>query len=63
MMLKPPKVSSKTLAIIHETISGLHKAGVLDRETMCEFDAGCLAPVEKLTPEDIRALRERERIS
>lgn len=58
-----PKAPSKTLAIIHETMSGLHKAGVLDRGTMRKFDAGCLAPVEKLTPDDIKALRERERIS
>ena len=57
------KASSKTLAIIHETMSGLHKAGVIDRETMRHFDAGCLVPVEKLAPEDIRALREREQIS
>ncbi len=58
-----PKAPSKTLAIIHETMSGLHKAGVIDRETMRHFDAGCLAPVERLAPDDIRALRERERIS
>lgn len=63
MTQKAPRAPSKTLAIIHETMTGLHKAGVLDRATMREFDAGCLAPVEKLTPEDIRALRERERIS
>lgn len=63
MTQKAPRAPSKTLAIIHETMTGLHKAGVLDRATMRKFDAGCLAPVEKLTPEDIRALRERERIS
>jgi len=63
MTQKALRAPSKTLAIIHETMSGLHKAGVLDRETMREFDAGCLAPVEKLAPDDIKALRERERIS
>jgi putative transcriptional regulator len=63
MMLRRPKAATRTLAILHETMSGLHKAGVLDRETMREFDAGCLAPVEKLEPDAIKALRERERIS
>lgn len=63
-MTKPSaKAPSRTLAIIHETMSGLHKAGLIDRATMRHFDAGCLAPVEKMAPEDIRALREREHIS
>lgn len=57
------KARSKTLAIIHETVSGLHKAGVFDRETMREFDVLCLAPIEKFSPEDIRALRESEHVS
>ncbi len=30
---------------------------------MREFDALCLTPVESLTPDEIRALREREQVS
>jgi putative transcriptional regulator len=30
---------------------------------MREFDALCLTPVERLTAEEIRALREREQVS
>jgi len=48
------------MASIHETAEGLHAAGVMDKQTMRKFDDACLPPVRPLTPEDIRALRERE---
>jgi putative transcriptional regulator len=48
------------MASIHETVEGLHAAGVLDRKTLRRFDAACLTPVRPMTPADIRALRERE---
>lgn len=34
------------LDAVHETAKGLHKAGVMDRQTMREFDALCLPPVK-----------------
>jgi putative transcriptional regulator len=48
------------MASIHETAEGLHAAGVMDKLTMRKFDDACLTPVLTLTPDDIRALRERE---
>jgi putative transcriptional regulator len=51
------------LASVHETAAGLHKAGVIDKATMREFDALCLTPVEQLSPDQIRAIREREQVS
>ncbi len=51
---------SRPMASVHETAEGLHKAGLLDKQTMREFDAACLTPVRPLTPAQIRALRERE---
>ena len=51
------------LSTVHKTASGLHKAGVIDIETMHEFDAMCLTPVEPMKPNDIRALRVREQVS
>ena len=57
------KAESGILASVHKTASGLHKAGLVDKATMPEFDALCLTPVEPLTPEEIRALREREQVS
>jgi len=46
---------SEILASIHETAEGLHSAGVMDEQTMREFDALCLTPVQPLAPEAIPA--------
>jgi putative transcriptional regulator len=48
---------------MRETVAGLHRAGVVDKATMREFDALCLTPVAPMSPEEIRALREREQVS
>ena len=60
---KAMKRQSRILANVHKTATGLHKAGVIDKATMREFDALCLTPVEQLSPAEIRALREREQVS
>ena len=54
---------SDALASIHETMEALHEVGAIDKQTMREFDETCLTPVELLSPEAIRALREREHLS
>lgn len=54
---------SDALAAIHETASDLHDAEVMDKRTMRRFDELCLTPVRPLAAEEIRALRERERVS
>ena len=54
---------SEVKAAIHETASDLYEAGMLDKRTMRGFDEACLTPVRLLTPRQIRALRERERVS
>lgn len=51
---------SRIMASIHETAEGLHDAGLIDKQTMRQFDAACLTEVRPLAPEEIRALRERE---
>jgi len=51
---------SPIMAAIHETAEDLNVAGLMDRRTMRKFDAACLTPVQPLTPEEIRALRQRE---
>lgn len=60
---KSRKAGRGILASVHETATGLHRAGVVDKATMRGFDALCLAPVERLAPEEIRALREKENVS
>ena len=54
---------SDAFASIHEAMSDLQRAGLVDAATMREFDALCLTPVQPLSPEEIRQLREREKVS
>jgi putative transcriptional regulator len=54
---------SDAMASIHETMEALHEVGAIDKQTMREFDDACLTPIESLSPEAIRALREREHLS
>ncbi|MDR0779674.1 MAG: type II toxin-antitoxin system RelE/ParE family toxin [Pseudomonadales bacterium] len=54
---------SDALAAIHETMMGLHGIGAISKQTLREFDAACLMPIEPMLPQRIRALREREKLS
>lgn len=57
------KYRSDAFAAIHETMEALHEVGAVTKQTMREFDAACLTPVEVLSPEEIRLLRQREHLS
>lgn len=54
---------SDLMAAIHEDAQALHRVGAIDKTTMREFDEACLTPVESFTPDAIREIRERERVS
>lgn len=54
---------SEAAAAIHEMMSDFYEVGAIDKQTMRRFDASCLTPVEKLTPEEIKAIREKEHAS
>ena len=56
-------MAKSILETVHETAEGLKKAGVLDAQTMHEFDALCLPPVKELTSVQIKRLRLREKAS
>lgn len=62
-MSKTSQYKSEAFAAIHESMEALHDIDVISKQTMREFDEACLTPVEPLSPEDIRALREREHAS
>ena len=62
-MAKTKIYKSEVMAAIHETAAGMFKAGVIDKQTMREFDEGCLTPVHEFSAAQIRALREREEVS
>lgn len=57
------KYRSSAFASIHETVEALNAIGVIEKQTMREFDEACLTPVHVLEPEEIKAIRLRERIS
>lgn len=57
------KYRSNALAALHETIEELRDADIINKQTMREFDENCLAPVVTLAPEEIKAIRIRERVS
>lgn len=63
MQSRTKREKGGVLAAVHKTASGLHRAGLIDVETMREFDALCLTPVEPMKPDEIRALRLREQVS
>jgi putative transcriptional regulator len=42
---------------------GLTDAGVMDKQTMREFDALCLPPVKQYSKEEIKRIRERQHAS
>lgn len=54
---------SEVSASIHETVSDLFEAGLVDKRTMKRFDESCLTPVQALTPEDIKEIRTRAQVS
>ena len=54
---------SEILAMIHENAADLHEAGLIDKKTMKKFDELWLTPVPAFTPDEIKAIREKERVS
>ncbi len=48
---------------VHDTATGLHKAGVMDKVTLREFDRLCLPAIEPLESEQIKHIRETARVS
>ena len=51
------------LEVVHEGAKDLHDIGVMDDMTMREFDALCLPPVKKLTANQIKRLRMKNKAS
>ncbi|MHC5615263.1 MAG: hypothetical protein ACYTXA_30900 [Nostoc sp.] len=52
------KKKSAILEAVHETVTGLHKAGLIDQTTLREFDSLCLSEIEPLEPKQIKEIRE-----
>lgn len=56
-------MKKKILETVHETVKGLHDVGLVETQTMREFDAMCLTPIKEMTPKEIQKLRLREKVS
>ena len=61
--MKAKRYRSPALSAIHETMTALHELGAVSKQTMREFDAACLTPVQLLSAVQIKSLRLREHIS
>jgi putative transcriptional regulator len=51
------------LEVVHESAKGLFDIGLIDTKTMHSFDAKCLPPVKNFTPNQIKQIRLREKVS
>jgi len=62
-MTKTCKYKSDASEAIHSTVSGMYRAGTIDKATMRSFDASCLSVPAPIKPHQIKRLRERHRVS
>lgn len=60
-MTKPKR--SRILEAVHETAQDLRDASLVSDMTLREFDSLCLCPVPDYSANQIRAIRERYRVS
>ena len=57
------KHKSRLLEAVHETAQDLSELGFIDKRALNRYDALCIEPVPAYSPEQIRTLRDRYRIS
>ncbi len=57
------KAKGRILDAVHQTSADLHRLGFIDKRKQRKFDALCLSPIPSYDGEQIRALRERVKLS
>ena len=57
------KYKSDAFEAIHSNVSGMYRAGTVDKETMREFDEACLMVPDTIEPALIRSIRESQQVS
>jgi putative transcriptional regulator len=62
-MTARPKFKSDAFEAIHDAVSGMYRAGTIDKATMRDFDVSCLAAPPLIAPAEIKQLRERNKVS
>lgn len=56
-------MTNRLMNTAHEIASDLYEAGVIDAVTMREYEALTLTPVDDFSPEEIKKLRLKEKVS
>jgi putative transcriptional regulator len=62
-MTENRKFKSDAFEAIHSSVSGMYRAGTIDKATMREFDESCLSVPTQMKPERIKRIREKQRVS
>jgi putative transcriptional regulator len=57
------KFRSEAAEAIHSAVSGMYRAGTIDKATMREFNESCLTVPPQMEPERIKRIREKLRVS
>lgn len=57
------KKSRTILNTVHESVKGLHDAGLVDAITMRTFDELCIEPAEEIDSKEIKKIRLKQRVS
>lgn len=57
-MGKRKQYKSEAFAAIDETMEALHQIEAIDKKTMRDFDAACLADLPEMEPETLEAMRK-----
>lgn len=58
-----PKFKSDAFEAIHSNVSGMFRAGTIDKATMRHFDESCLVVLSEIKPAEIKQLREKNHVS
>lgn len=59
----PMTTESRILSEMHETMTGLHSAGLITKDRLKALGALSQLEVHEMTPQEIRTLRERANVS
>jgi len=62
-MTRKLKYKSEISEAIHSAVSGMYRAGTIDKATMREFDESCLSVPAQMEPRRIKRIRESQRVS
>lgn len=62
-MMSRKAFKSDAFESIHSSAEALYRTGVINKATLRDFDAACLAVTPVFAPEDIQRLREANHVS